>query len=395
MDELDNYGVLSTNNLDVKLFERLLSNNDQGYKFYWLEAIMRLIPSGRRVLSFEDIVNEMIWEAWKTVTYYNLRLGHTVNGNPENFLEHAIRTLEACSKEERANRNVSREMIISLIKKYDEKLIADKLHLTDYVPYRIIKPFVDKEGKEYIDKKQYGRFIAYLSEFNRINNNYFYTIIEASSPLYRCVSLNEQWYDFMIRNYAVIMGWIQYSKAHFVQDRNPDVPRVIDKISPESDEARKSLENARNLWISTVELTGKPLYEIYTGKEISLNEFDLDHFVPWSYVSNDELWNLIPMSKKLNCSKNNKLPEKKYLSEMINYQFYLYGLIFNNNSIEQTTKLMQLFEKCKKQHLNADWALRDLYVSGKSYKSFKYVLGKKLGNIYDAAKMQEYEIWEF
>lgn len=395
MDELDNYGVLSTNNLDVKLFERLLSNNDQGYKFYWLEAIMRLIPSGRRVLSFEDIVNEMIWEAWKTVTYYNLRLGHTVNGNPENFLEHAIRTLEACSKEERANRNVSREMIISLIKKYDEKLITDKLHLTDYVPYRIIKPFVDKEGKEYIDKKQYGRFIAYLSEFNRINNNYFYTIIEASSPLYRCVSLNEQWYDFMIRNYAVIMGWIQYSKAHFVQDRNPDVPRVIDKISPESDEARKSLENARNLWISTVELTGKPLYEIYTGKEISLNEFDLDHFVPWSYVSNDELWNLIPMSKKLNCSKNNKLPEKKYLSEMINYQFYLYGLIFNNNSIEQTTKLMQLFEKCKKQHLNADWALRDLYVSGKSYKSFKYVLGKKLGNIYDAAKMQEYEIWEF
>jgi len=394
MDELDNYGVLSTNNLDVKLFERLLSNNDQGYKFYWLEAIMRLIPSGRRVLSFEDIVNEMIWEAWKTVTYYNLRLGHTVNGNPENFLEHAIRTLEACSKEERANRNVSREMIISLIKKYDEKLITDKLHLTDYVPYRIIKPFVDKEGKEYIDKKQYGRFIAYLSEFNRINNNYFYTIIEASSPLYRCVSLNEQWYDFMIRNYAVIMGWIQYSKAHFVQDRNPDVPRVIDKISPESDEARKSLENARNLWISTVELTGKPLYEIYTGKEISLNEFDLDHFVPWSYVSNDELWNLIPMSKKLNCSKNNKLPEKKYLSEMINYQFYLYGLIFNNNSIEQTTKLMQLFEKCKKQHLNADWALRDLYVSGKSYKSFKYVLGKKLGNIYDAAKMQEYEIWE-
>ena len=395
MDELDNYGVLSTNNLDVKLFERLLSNNDQGYKFYWLEAIMRLIPSGRRVLSFEDIVNEMIWEAWKTVTYYNLRLGHTVNGNPENFLEHAIRTLEACSKEERANRNVSREMIISLIKKYDEKLIADKLHLTDYVPYRIIKPFVDKEGKEYIDKKQYGRFIAYLSEFNRINNNYFYTIIEASSPLYRCVSLNEQWYDFMIRNYAVIMGWIQYSKAHFVQDRNPDVPRVIDKISPESDEARKSLENARNLWISTVELTGKPLYEIYTGKEISLNEFDLDHFVPWSYVSNDELWNLIPMSKKLNCSKNNKLPEKKYLSEMINYQFYLYGLIFNNNSIEQTTKLMQLFEKCKKQHLNADWALRDLYVSGKSYKSFKYVLGKKLGTIYDAAKMQEYEILEF
>lgn len=57
----------------------------------------------------------------------------------------------------------------------------------------------------------------------------------------------------------------------------------------------KSLKKARKLWIATVDVTGNPLYEIYTGNELSIEEFDLDHFVPRSYVSNDELWNLTPM----------------------------------------------------------------------------------------------------
>jgi len=42
---------------------------------------------------------EMICEAWHTVTHYHLRLGPTVNGNAENFLEHAINTLNHFSKD--------------------------------------------------------------------------------------------------------------------------------------------------------------------------------------------------------------------------------------------------------------------------------------------------------
>lgn len=77
-------GIYS-NQLDVKKFENLLSNNDQGYKFFWLEAIMKLIPNDNDLFSFEDVIDEMIWGAWKTVTHYHLRLGHTVSGNAENF----------------------------------------------------------------------------------------------------------------------------------------------------------------------------------------------------------------------------------------------------------------------------------------------------------------------
>ena len=52
-----------------------------------------------RICHLEDVIDEMICEAWHTVTHYHLRLGPTVNGNAENFLEHAINTLNHFSKD--------------------------------------------------------------------------------------------------------------------------------------------------------------------------------------------------------------------------------------------------------------------------------------------------------
>ena len=353
---------LYSNKLNVKKFENLLSNNDQGYKFFWLEAIMKLIPNGNDLFTFEDVINEMIVSAWKTVTHYHLRLGHTVNGNAENFLEHAIRLLYGNAKTELKNKVPSRDRLLYLIGKYNDVLEADKIHLTDYVPYRLIKPFMDKEGKAYIDSKNYGRFIAYLNAFTKIDNEFFYDIVEADSSLKRRIHINEEWREFMMQNYAVIMGWIRYNKAIFIQDRNPGVPGVMYKIAPEMEAKHKSLKAARELWIATVQLTGRPLHEIYTGRELDINSFDLDHFVPRSYVSNDELWNLTPASKPTNTSKNNRLPDRRFLRSFVEYNYYLYGLLFDNSNNDVALQLMELFNKCENQHLNAAWATEKLYI---------------------------------
>lgn len=385
---------LYSNKLNVKKFENLLSNNDQGYKFFWLETIMKLIPNGNDLFTFEDVINEMIVGAWKTVTHYHLRLGHTVNGNAENFLEHAIRLLYGNAKTELKNKVPSRDRLLYLIGKYNDVLEADKIHLTDYVPYRLIKPFMDKEGKAYIDSKNYGRFIAYLNAFTKIDNEFFYDIVEADSSLKRRIHINEEWREFMMQNYAVIMGWIRYNKAIFIQDRNPGVPGVMYKIAPEMEAKHKSLKAARELWIATVQLTGRPLHEIYTGRELDINSFDLDHFVPRSYVSNDELWNLTPASKPTNTSKNNRLPDRRFLRSFVEYNYYLYGLLFDNSNNDVALQLMKLFNKCENQHLNAAWATEKLYIPGNSKEQFENILEENLGMVYDSAKLQEYEMWE-
>lgn len=385
---------LYSNKLNIKKFENLLSNNDQGYKFFWLEAIMKLIPNGNNLFTFEDVINEMIVGAWKTVTHYHLRLGHSVNGNAENFLEHAIRLLYECSKSELSNKVPSKERLISLIKKYDDRLLDDKKHLTDYVPYRLIKPFVDKEGKTLIDKGgSYSRFIAYLNAFSKKDNEFFYDITYDEVPLKRKIHINDEWRNFMLQNYAVIMGWIRYNKAIFIQDRNPGVPGVMYKIAPEVEAKHKSLKKARDLWKATVVLTGNPLYEIYTGKKLDIDAFDLDHFVPRSYVSNDELWNLTPASKTLNSSKNNRLPEKRFIKDFVKYNYYLYRLIFDNDNPEVARVLLEYFNKCENQHLNAIWATEKLYIPGNSKEQFGNLLVENLEMVYDSAKLQEYEMW--
>lgn len=385
--------ILYSNKLDVKKFENLLSNNDQGYKFFWLEAILKLIAQNKQLFTFEDVIDEMIVGAWRMVTHYHLRLGYTVNGNAENFLEHAIRILYECLKEDVGNKTLSKDRLLFLIQKYQDNLMEDKLHLTDYVPYRLIKPFVEKEGKDYIDRKNYGRFIAYLNAFTKVNHEFFYDITDAENPLKRRIRLNEEWVNFILQNYAVIMGWLRFNKALFIQDRNPGVPGVMYKVAPETEEKRKSLKNARELWIATVDVTGKPLYEIYTGNELSVNEFDLDHFVPRSYVSNDELWNLTPMAKQLNSSKNNKLPERRYIKDFVEYNYYLYSLIFANNNKYQAAILKHYFDRCENQHLNAIWAAEKLYIPGNTKEQFGNILEENLSLVYDSAKLQEYEEW--
>lgn len=98
----------------------------------------------------------------------------------------------------------------------------------------------------------------------------FYDIVEADSSLKRRIHINEEWREFMMQNYAVIMGWIRYNKAIFIQDRNPGVPGVMYKIAPEMEAKHKSLKAMRELWIATVQLTGRPPHEIYTGRELIL-----------------------------------------------------------------------------------------------------------------------------
>ena len=86
--------LIYKNNLDTDKFARMLNDPSQCYKFYWLEAIVNLITITEEDLTFDQIINEMIWEAWHSVTRYHLHLGPTIKGKSENFLEHAIGIVE-------------------------------------------------------------------------------------------------------------------------------------------------------------------------------------------------------------------------------------------------------------------------------------------------------------
>ena len=92
---------------------------------------------------------------------------------------------------------------------------------------------------------------------------------------------------------------------------------------------RNSLTKQHNYWDMVMDIGG-PIHCIYTGKELHQQDYDLDHFIPWSFVSHDLLWNLIPSDGSINSSKSNKLPELDfYLPKLANLQHHSLQIILN------------------------------------------------------------------
>ena len=58
------------------------------------------------------------------------------------------------------------------------------------------------------------------------------------------------------------------------------------------------LNNVRKLWEGIMDV--REVRDVFTGKPIVTKQYDVDHFIPWSFVLNDELWNLMLMDSSLN-----------------------------------------------------------------------------------------------
>ena len=188
-------------------------------------------------------------------------------------------------------------------------------------------------------------------------------------------------------NTVSILGWIQYEKVKWLQNNNPEVPGLVYKLAP-MDEKMRKLEKVRRLWNGILELT--EIRDVFNDKPIRIKEYDVDHFVPWSFVMNDELWNLMPVDSSLNSSKSNRLPKwDLYFGRFANNQYAMYEYIHHNEA------LYKLYERCYRDNLHSIWAGQELYKAGNTKDTFFSILQKNMQPIYDSAKRQGYEVWDY
>lgn len=72
----------------------------------------------------------------------------------------------------------------------------------------------------------------------------------------------------------------------------------------------------------------------YCGCNITTKSCHIDHFVPWHFVKNDKIWNLVPSCSKCNLSKNDKIPTLKYLEKIIIRNAKCFGDSYEANIIK-------------------------------------------------------------
>ncbi len=370
------------NALDIESFSQMLKDPSYCYKFYWLEAIVQLISQGITETTFNDLIDEMLSNAWYSVLEFHVHLSGMVEGEVRDGLERSILKLQALSN---LPANASKVEIKNAIKEHEVELKSLKEQLTNMVPYRALAGFFNKHANAPAEWNSVRRMVAYIE---RVNETIAlpYTLGE-SSRLKKEVFFHESWVRMIQDNAVSILGWIQYEKVKWLQNNNPEVPGLVYKLAP-MDEKMRKLGAARKLWSGILEL--QPIVDVFNDAPITVDSYDLDHFIPWSFVMNDELWNLMPMDASLNSSKSNKLPQwDPFFEKFAGNQFLLYGMIHDEN----LPALRRKYEACYRDNLHSIWANQELYRRGNSREEFYNILEKNMRPVYDSARRQGYQIW--
>ncbi len=368
------------NTLDIAGFSRMMKDPSYCYKFYWLEAIVRLISRDVKETTFDEIIDEMICIAWYSVREFHIHLsGIGVDGQVKDGLERAILTLSELSS---LPANASEVEIKNEIKKHNAALKEYKNQLTNNVPYRALASFFPDPLKD--SDWSVGRVTEYIRALNDSKVLLPY-ILGKESRLNKKVYFQSPWIEMIQDNTVAILGWIQYEKMKWLQSNNPEVPGLVHKLEPMNEKERK-LNRVRKLWEGVLEI--RVVRDVFTDEPVVPKKYDVDHFIPWSFVMNDELWNLMPMDSSLNSVKSNRLPKwDPFFKRFAGNQYTLYELINEREGIHK------LYEACFKDNLHSIWAGQELYRKGNSKDEFYNILEKNMHPVYDSARRQGYEVW--
>lgn len=372
------------NTLDIEGFSKMMKDPSLCYKFYWLEAIVQLISEDKHEATYDEIINEMISNAWYSVLEFHVHLsGIFGDGQVKDNLEKAVLRLHELSK---LSNNASKVEIKNIIAEFDDdaELHAKKMELTKNVPVKALSGFANRGSNQICLDSSAGRMMAYYNHLNDTSLLLPYTF-GTEYGLKRVIHFNDNWIQMIQDNMVAIMGWIQLEKVKWLQNNNPEVPGLVYKLAP-IDEKMRKLVHVRSLWKEILEM--RPVVDVFKDEVIDKDSYDVDHFIPWTFVMNDELWNLMPMDSSLNSSKSNKLPQWEPFFKRFAYnQYSMYELIHKKDRIHK------LYETCYRDNLHSIWANRELYRKGNSKDEFYSILDKNMRPLYDSARRQGYEIW--
>ncbi len=369
------------NKLDIEGFSQMMKDPSYCYKFYWLEAIVELISQNVAEATFDEVINEMICNAWYSVREFHVHLSGMQRGKVSDGLERAVLELSELSN---LSSDASKVEIKNAIMQYDDRLRKSKEQLTNMVPYRALAGFFKRDSMP-VNWNSINAISEYILRVNRETVLLPYTL-GPSSKLKKEIYFNPAWMTMIQDNTVSILGWIQYEKIKWLQNNNPELPGLVYKLAP-MDEKMRKLSKVHDLWEGVLDVA--KVMDVFNDKPIISNEYDVDHFIPWSFVMNDELWNLSPMDSSLNSAKSNNLPKwEPFFDRFVQNQYTLYICIHDYEGIHK------LFEKCYRDNLHSIWASQELYIRGNSKEEFYNILRKNMQPVYDSARRQGYEFWK-
>jgi len=274
---------------------RVFDDTTNSYKLFWFLALLSLLRRTEdRSFSFDDIFIEMVVVAWHPVCLYRLSMGRQ-----DKFQEVLLKLKHLSQLPANATPDAIREAM------YAFKGVPTLLRfMKKYVPMRFLSPWFAEQLRGQMDSKR-NRQIESLAQKSQSTPSpcpYWFATGE--------ININELWREFLLGNMAVAQAFTEHHLALYLQSRNPNVPGVINKLNAPM---VRQLTVARRFWRMVrdgLERAGQKerFRDIYSEQPLD-DAFTIDHFLPWSFVTHDLLWNLTPVAASTNSKKGDAIPD--------------------------------------------------------------------------------------
>lgn len=369
------YMLPEDNTVEVRILEKLLDleNLSTSYKLFWFAGILEEIKQGKQEMSFRRIVCRMLTSAWYPLLQYHLNLGV---GDQINSIVNLLHTKYSLATDVR-----ERDLLDFLEKLKDPEVEKAIRGFYNYVPYRLLSPFFTSSlvgVKDHLKNKM-------IADLSTNTSKALYKINQTDERIH----LNYDWFDYIYRNQSIVSGWHNYKMIYYLQKKNPNIPAIPFKLSMQS---KRNLHVATKFWNSVKEQ--QLLHDIYTGHSMIKDNFEkhgemsIDHFIPWSFVLHDELWNLVPTFKNINSSKNNKLPQiDLFMDKFCDMQYSAFSIIRQD---KKSKKILEDYLTINKK-LDLNYLLNK--DRGITREEFADSLKATIYPLYQIAYNQGYEVW--
>ena len=282
---------------------RMFADVTNSYKYLFFMALLGRLESvnfANVPISLDEIVLDMLTIAWYPHSYFNLSFGKQ---------DLVTRELDA-----RGSDVLKENKVSPLDRKAIRRSLSSHVCTTDlkrYVPTRLIRPFFADETRGLRDHLVDPRVAELAAEYF-VSKKPPYKFDQEETHLL----MHPDWLAYFRQNIVILRGWVSWKWLEYMQKCNPNVPGLGTKLFPPL--VRDSLNEQTKYWRAVAKHAD--LRCIYSGSRIALDDLTLDHFVPWSFVVHDRLWNLIPTSRAVNSMKSDRLPAVKYLEKFAEIQ---------------------------------------------------------------------------
>ena len=317
--------------INNQIFFSVFNNTTNSYKFFWWLSIIEICnQNDSEIISFDEIVFKIISKLWYPVNFFKISFGK---------IDKCSKYVKQIQEEYNLADNINEADLYEFLIDHRDSDILVKItnELTRYVPYRFIRPWFNQETRSLKDGLVNSKIIE-------LQNETAPYIIDLSNSK---IKINAKWFDWIKTNYSILKTSTNFYLLKYLEKENPNVTSLSIKLEKPK---HRNLSSQTKYWKSYI-LNQPNAISVFENKPISeLKELSIDHFLPWSFVTHDLIWNLHPVNKNVNSSKNNILPNKKYFTKFYSLQFSFCKHLQNNDLRKPLENYCNLF-KCSNDEL--------------------------------------------